>query len=273
MTATRKVDLRGAAGTLLMTLYMRRLDALSRRPILGDPYAEEVYDRIEHDVHGLWRAAWDVPAIVCRSALLDDWTRRFLAAEPDGQVLHLGCGLDSRPLRVTPPPGCRWVDVDQLQVMAIRRRLYDLPPHVRQVAGSVTDDGWWAAIDPARTTLVVAEGLFMYLSGEALHTAVDRVTGGTPRGEIAFDAVAPWTLPVSRWTPLLRFMGTEFHSAWDPAGFAHRHPDLLERDDVSIYDEVTLREPRVWLRPLLSATGHVPAFQDSLRLHHFTYGR
>lgn len=272
MTSTEKVDLRGAAATLLLTLYLRRRDARSRRPILGDPYAEDVYDRIEHDVRGLWQAAGDVTAVVCRAAMLDAWTRRFLAAEPDGQVLHLGCGLDSRPLRVAAPSSCRWVDVDQPEVMAVRRRLYDLPPHVEQVGGSVTDDGWWDAVDPSRATLLVAEGLFMYVPPEAVHATVERVVRGTPRGEVAFDAVAPWTLGVSRWAPIFRSVGAEFRWGWDPAGFARRHPTLRERDDVSVYDEAALREPRVWLRPLLSAAGHLPAMQDALRLHRFAFG-
>lgn len=272
MPSTEKVDLRGAAATLLMTLYMRRLDARSRRPILGDPWAEPVWNRIEHDVHGLWQFTGDVSTIVCRAAILDGWTREFLSTEPAGQVLHLGCGLDSRPLRVGVPSTCRWVDVDQPEVMEVRRRLYDLPDSIEQVPGSVTDDGWWSAVDPTLPTLVVAEGLFMYVPAEAVHATVDRVVSGTPAATLAFDAVAPWTVRASRWTPTFRAVGTEFRWSWSPAEFAHRHPSLTERDDISIYDEVSLCEPRVWLRPLLSAAGHLPAMQDAMRLHRFTTG-
>jgi O-methyltransferase involved in polyketide biosynthesis len=270
MTSTEKVDLRGAAATLLLTLYMRRQDARSRRPILGDPYAEEVWDRIEHDVGGLWQFTGDVSTIACRSAMLDRWTREFLDAEPGGQVLHLGCGLDSRPLRVGVPESCRWLDVDQPEVMDVRGRLYDLPGHVLQVPGSITDDDWWDAVDPARPTLVVAEGLFMYVPPEDVHATLDRVVERTPRSVLAFDAVAPWTVGVSRWTPTFRAVGTEFRWGWDPVEFAHRHPRLRERDDVSVYDEVTLVEPRIWLRPLLATAGHLPALQDAMRLHRFT---
>ncbi|RUQ02606.1 class I SAM-dependent methyltransferase [Microbacterium sp. HSID17254] len=194
MTSTEKVDLRGAAATLLMTLYMRRQDARSRRPILGDPWAEPVWEHIEHDVHGLWQLTGDVSAIVCRAATLDGWTREFLADEPTGQVLHLGCGLDSRPLRVGVPSTCRWVDVDQPEVMAVRRRLYDLPGNSEQISGAVTDDDGWSAVDPTLPTLLVAEGLFMYVPAEAVHATVDRVVSGTPAATLAFDAVAPWTV-------------------------------------------------------------------------------
>ncbi|MBC3190074.1 class I SAM-dependent methyltransferase [Pseudonocardia sp. C8] len=270
MTSTETVDLRGAAATLLMTLYLRRQDARSPRPILGDPYAEEVYGRIEHDVHGLWQVTGDATTVACRAAILDGWTREFLRAEPDGQVLHLGCGLDSRPLRVGAPPSSRWLDVDQAEVVDVRRRLYTVPGHVVQVPASVTDDAWWEAVDPARATLMVAEGLFMYLPPEDVHAIVDRVVTGTPRAVLAFDAVAPWTVPVSRWTPTFRAIGTEFRSAWQPATFAHRHPSLRELDDISVYDEAAAHEPRPWVRPLFAAVARLPALQDAMRLHRFT---
>ncbi|MBP2370930.1 class I SAM-dependent methyltransferase [Pseudonocardia parietis] len=272
MTGTEKVILRGAAATLLMTLYLRSQDARSSRPILDDPYAVEVYDRIEHDVHGLWQFTGDRALVACRAAILDDWIRDFLAAEPDGQVLHLGCGLDSRPLRVGVPTSCRWLDVDLPEVMAIRRRLYEFPEQVVQVSGSVPDDGWWTAVDPARPTLTVAEGLFMYLPPQDVHTVVDRIVGGTPRAVLAFDAVADWIVTASGWTPVFRALGTGFRSGWEPAQFAHRHPTLRELDDISVYDEAAIRESRLWLRPLLSAVGHLPALQDAMRLHRFVTG-
>lgn len=270
MAGTEKVDLRGAAATLLMTLYMRRHDARSRRPILGDPYAEEVYDRIEHDVHGLWQLAGDATIIACRAAVLDGWTRAFLGAESHGQVLHLGCGLDSRPLRLAPPPSCRWLDVDQPEVMDVRRRLYDFPAHVRQVPGSVTAESWWREVDPDRATLVVAEGLFMYIRPAAVHTLVDRIVSGTRRAELAFDAVSAWSATASRWAPTFRALGMSFHWAWHPADFARRHRTLRELDDIAVIDEMTVRDPRVWLRPFLSAAGHLPVVQDALRIHRFT---
>lgn len=271
MTSTEKVELRGAAATLLFTLYLRRRDARSAHPILGDPYAEPVYDRITHDVRGMPLLAGDATAIVCRARLLDLWARAFLAGEPDGQVLHLGCGLDSRPLRLDVPPSCRWVDVDQPEVMDVRRRLYAFPAHVEQVAGSVTEHGWWDAVDPDRPTLAVAEGLFMYVPPDAVHATIDRIATRTPRGQITFDAAAPWTLPVSRQFRLLG-VDTRFRWGWNPADFAHRHPDLHELDDVSVYDEAAVREPRLWLRPVLALAGHVPAMQDALRLHRFAFG-
>ncbi len=268
---TEKIDLRGSAATLLLTLYMRAWDARQSRPILGDQYAAEVLDKVEFDESVLRWASGDASAVTCRARTLDGWTRDFLATEPDGQVLHLGCGLDSRPLRLALPPGCRWVDVDQSEVIDLRRRLYSLPEQVTCVPGSVTDDDWWDAVETERPTLVVAEGLFMYVPGEDVHRIVDRVAT-LPRGELAFDAVAPWTMTAARWAPQFRQMGAQFRWSWDADEFTRRHPRMLPLDDVSVYDMAAISDPRVWLRPALTLAGLIPAMRDSMRLHRFRFG-
>ncbi|MFP5022431.1 class I SAM-dependent methyltransferase [Pseudonocardia phyllosphaerae] len=270
-TGTEKVQLRGAAATLLFTLYLRRLDALTDRPILGDPYAVATWDRIEHDVSRIGTLSGDSATVVSRAAILDGWTREFLAEHPDGQVLHLGCGLDSRPLRLDVPATCRWIDVDQPEVMDIRARLYDVPAHVEQVAASVADDDWWDEVDTLRPTLVLAEGLLMYLPPTAVDTIVHRVTTRLSRGVLAFDAVSPWTQQLSRLTKLVTGVDTRFQWSWDGTEFAHRHPALRERDDVSVYDEAMLRTPNPWRRAWLAALGVLPGFADMMRLHRFRF--
>jgi O-methyltransferase involved in polyketide biosynthesis len=270
---TEKVHLHGSAATLLLTLYLRAWDAKQRNPVLGDRYAVEVMDRVEVDDPALLRfATGDASAVTCRARTLDGWTRDFLAAHPgETQVLHLGCGLDSRPLRVGVPDGCRWLDVDQPEVIDLRRRLYTLPGNVGTIPSSVTDDGWWERVATDLPTLAIAEGLFMYLPGADVHRVVDRLLATVADGELAFDAVAPWTVPVSGWAPAFRSAGTRFRWAWDGPGFAARHPRLWEVDDVSVYDMAAISEPRILLRPLLGLAGLVPAMRDSMRLHRFRF--
>lgn len=268
-----KIELQGAAATLLLTLYMRAWDAKQRTPILGDRYAVEVMDRVEVDPKLLRWASGDASAVTCRARTLDGWTRDFLATHPDAQVLHLGCGLDSRPLRVGVPDTCRWLDVDQPEVIDLRRRLYTLPDQVECVPTSVSDDRWWAEVATDRPTLAIAEGLFMYLPEEDVHRIVDRLVANVPGGELAFDAVAPWTVRASGLAPQFRSTSGRplFRWAWDGAGFAARHPRLTDVDDVSVYDMAAISEPRVYLRPLLALAGLVPAMRDSMRLHRFRF--
>ena len=77
---------------------------------------------------------------------------------PDAVVLHIGCGLDGRVLRIAPAPGVLWFDVDQQPVIELRRRFYPDREGVRMIAGSVVDRDWWTELPAGRPLLVVGEG-------------------------------------------------------------------------------------------------------------------
>src|SRR6202158_2655013 len=100
------VELHREQETLLMTLYLPARAAASGAPILGDTTARDVLDRVDYDFARLDRLRGNQPLIVSRAKAIDERVRTFLAEHPDAVVLHLGCGLDSRVLRIDPGPGC-----------------------------------------------------------------------------------------------------------------------------------------------------------------------
>ena len=90
--------------TNLVTLYLRAYESRSRHPILGDHAAAEAVDRIDYDWTRTSITARTAPSVATRSAHFDIWARQFLAVHPEAVVLHLGCGLDGRFLRLAPGP-------------------------------------------------------------------------------------------------------------------------------------------------------------------------
>ncbi|HEX4811141.1 MAG TPA: class I SAM-dependent methyltransferase [Nonomuraea sp.] len=198
---TEKIDARKIAGeevtwTLLGTLYLRAWDSRQPRSILGDRYAAEALERIDCDfqaLHRRLRPDSNQYLAALRGRQFDDWSAAFLTRHPDATVLHLGCGLDSRMLRLDPEGRLRWYDVDLPHVIDLRRRLY--PEHDRYtlIGASVTDEGWLARVPADRPVLIVAEGLLPYLSPGDVHRLFDRLTGHfTAGGELVFDTGAPW---------------------------------------------------------------------------------
>lgn len=229
------VELEGVAETLLITVYMRAVDAASAHPVLGDPYAIDLVDRLDYDFSAFDLGRGNSPVIAARAAGLDRWTQAFLDDHPDGQVLHLGCGLDSRPLRLARPEGSRWVDVDQPEVIELRRRLYDLPPEIVTVAASVTDVDWWDAVEKDRPTLIVAEGLLMYLPGHEVHALLDRASARLSSSgtvEIVFDGVPSWLVWVSQRAEILMRSGIRFAWALDDIPWHHPGSRVVERASV-----------------------------------------
>ncbi|MEB3981757.1 class I SAM-dependent methyltransferase [Mycobacterium sp. 663a-19] len=214
--------------TNLVTLYLRAYESRSQHPILGDRAAAEAVDRIDYDFKRIHRSS--LPAsnqylVALRAKQLDDWAADFLARHPDAVVLHLGCGLDGRAFRIGVPPSVLWFDVDQPSVIELRRRLYDDTEGYRMIGSSVTDPGWLDEIPTGRPTLVVAEGLLMYLTESEVRQLLDRLTDRFTHGELHFDtlsALAPklskvftrgiikWGIRDAReietWNPKLRFL-------------------------------------------------------------------
>jgi O-methyltransferase involved in polyketide biosynthesis len=207
-TERLRVDLSGAPQTMLATLYAKALDADFKEPILGDRFAKRIVERIDYDWTKTTINARRVPSVTSRTAHFDAWTAQFLAAHPHAVVLHLGCGLDSRFFRLQPGPGVEWYDVDYPEVSALRSQLYPAAEHYHVVAASVTDPGWLADISADRPTLMIGEGLTMYLTEQDGIALLRRVVGHFGSGELQFDAFNSLGIKSQVLNPVVRRSGS-----------------------------------------------------------------
>ncbi len=179
--------------TNLCTLYLRAYESHSPAPILGDTAAAEAVNRIGYDWPRMRRAmhpGTNQYMVTMRAKQLDDWCTGFLRRHPSAVVLHLGCGMDTRAFRLHPPETAQWFDVDQPNVIALRRKLYDDRDGYRMIGSSVTAE-WLDEIPADRPMLMVAEGLVMYLTESDVRTLLQRLTDRFGSGELLFDTVSP----------------------------------------------------------------------------------
>ena len=193
------VDLNGPPQTMLATLYAKALDADFANPVLGDRYAKEAVERIDYDWEKTTITARRSASVTTRTAHFDTWARQFLAAHTSAVVLHLGCGLDSRYLRLQPGPDIEWFDIDYPQVAELRSELYPAREHCHVIAAPVTDPAWLAEIPSDRPTLALGEGLTMYLTEWDGVALLRRVVDRFQSGELQFDAFN-WLGIKSQWT-------------------------------------------------------------------------
>ncbi len=173
---------------MLATLYAKALDAGLPDPILGDRCAKDIVERIDYDWTKTAITARNSPSVTTRTAHFDDWAREFLAAYSSAVVLHVGCGLDGRYFRLQPSAQVEWYDIDYPAVAALRARLYPTADHCHVVASPVTEPAWLTEIPNNRPTLMIAEGLTMYLSEQEGVALLRRIVDRFPRGELQFDA-------------------------------------------------------------------------------------
>ncbi|HZU48858.1 MAG TPA: class I SAM-dependent methyltransferase [Mycobacterium sp.] len=266
------IDLHGAPQTMLATLYAKALDADLPEPILGDRYAKDVVERIDYDWSRTGITARNSASVTTRSAHFDDWVRQFLAVHPRAVVLHVGCGLDSRCLRVDPGPGVDWYDVDYPGVAELRQQLFPGRDRYHVVGASVTDPAWMHQIPADRPTLMVGEGLTMYLTPSDGVALLRRVVERFPSGELQFDAFNRLGIK-SQWTnTVVRRSGSTLHWGINgPDEITAAVPGLRLLAWVQWYESATFAGlPRAY-RVLGKVMSLVPAMANMAQYHRYAF--
>lgn len=233
-----KVHLTGEKATLLITLYAKAEESRLPNSLLHDHYAAQAVERIDYDFSTLRMRRDVMIGLAMRAYTLDAWVREFIAAHRGATVLHLGCGLDSRVFRVDPPPEVSWFDVDYPEVIALRRALYPPRAGYALIGSPLADLAWLARIPTDKPTLVVAEGLFLYLSEEDVLQLLRVVTTQFPSGEIAFDGYSRLGLALARRNRMFRATGAVMRwTLQHPQTLEAQVPGMRLRTEQWVYDE------------------------------------
>jgi O-methyltransferase involved in polyketide biosynthesis len=173
--------------TAFLTVYARALDSRWPRPILGDRMADEVVGKVDYDFEALGVQTNIVCQTALRAKMLDDRVRAFTAEHPAAVVVDLGAGLDSAFYRVDPPASVDWYSLDLPGIIGIRDQILPANAHSHSVPISLADGHWPDAIPADRPTMVIADGLFAFLSESLIAKIFRRVTDHFDSGELAFN--------------------------------------------------------------------------------------
>lgn len=179
--------------TLLIPLYAKATESERPNPIFVDPKAQEILRRVDYDFARLKIPRKTAITLCIRANKLDAYTRQFLFEHPGGVVVHLGCGLDSRYLRVE-HEGAEWYDLDLPPVIDLRRKFYAEAPGYHMLASSVTDLAWTDAVaSRGRPVLVLAEGLLMYLTEADVKGLIRKLVEAFSSCDLACDVYSEAT--------------------------------------------------------------------------------
>jgi len=200
-----KIRLKNEMETLLIPLYGKA--RMSELGIFRDPYAEAAIEKLDYDYSKLKIQSKTQVMLAMRAAIIDDFSRDFIGKNPNCLVLHLGCGLDARFMRLE-PHARMWYDLDFPEVIDIKRHLYPETESYRYITSSVTDLGWIDGIEASDTeALVIAEGLFMYLAEAEIKALLDALKLKFGSYTIIFDAYSKLTAKSAKNHPSLKRTG------------------------------------------------------------------
>ncbi|KAI1862344.1 uncharacterized protein JN550_010206 [Neoarthrinium moseri] len=221
-----RIRLEGVEETLFCTLLPKARDAASPNPILGDPYAQKLVDSCDVDFSRSTFSAVDneraMRWVANRAKTFDRWCQEFLDKHQGAPVtvLHLACGLDSRVYRVKRRGAdVRWIDLDRPLVVDLRRRLIpqDPPGDYSLRTLDVNKSGWLSDIPADRPTLIMAEGLFMYLTPAKVESVICDLVDYFKQGELVLDTVSKIYVRYTSQVELLQASGAKWLWGTDDA--------------------------------------------------------
>jgi O-methyltransferase involved in polyketide biosynthesis len=185
-TSRQLVQLGQVQESMLVPLYARAVETRRKRPILKDPKAVEMVESIDWDFQRFGQRL-RVVACVLRSAMFDEWVKAFLSRHPEGTVVEIGAGLNTRFERLDNGT-VHWFDLDLPDVVELRRRFFTDSARRVTLAGSILDPDWMAAVRQSPGPhLFVAEAVFIYLTEQEVKAALAQIAGNFPSARIAFD--------------------------------------------------------------------------------------
>ena len=153
--------------TLYIPLYGKA--KVSRQGIiLNDPCAEEIWKEEAFPIHGKSRSKWLAYNMAMRARVFDDWTDSQLQQNKNALVLHIGCGLDSRYMRIKSSRS-EWIDCDLPDVIETRKKHFQENEtyHMKALDASVPEQ--ISSLPDRDAAIVVLEGLSMYLTNSQVH--------------------------------------------------------------------------------------------------------
>ncbi len=189
-------SLEGVSETLLLTLYARARESQRPNPMIRDEKAVAMVNQITGDLSRLRMHRHDEIAIIMRMRKFDNYVRDFLARNPDGVVVHIGCGLDTRFERVD--NGCvEWFDLDLPDVIGLRRKLIsEESSRYHMLACSAFEESWLEEVShyKPRPFMFIAEGVFPYFEETQVKAVFLSLRDHFPGSELVCDAHTPFVI-------------------------------------------------------------------------------
>ena len=187
--------------TGLLTLYCHALESLSPNPILKDDKAVEITQQLTPLLAGsknrLLRklAAHEVDQrlvvhIALRARQYDQYAKNFIDRNPEGIIVNLGCGMDSRFYRID-NGRMIFFDLDLPEVIRFKKKVLAESERYRMIAASVFDYRWMDQVAQygSRPVLFLAEGVFPYLEAGKVKSLVLELQSRFPGSELVCEVV------------------------------------------------------------------------------------
>ena len=199
---------------------------------LDDKKAEEIWDAEGFALKGKAKSKWLAYYMGVRSAVFDRWLKQQMTDSEEAVVIHIGCGMDSRVLRVG-SEGHKWYDVDFPEVIEERKRYFTESSDYQMIAGDARDCAWLSSIKENKSAIVIMEGVSMYLTVEEIRNLMNSLSAHFESLSLLVDCYTTFAAKMSKHRNPINDVGvTEVYGTDDPKAY--------QNDKLVFVDEHTM---------------------------------
>jgi methyltransferase (TIGR00027 family) len=213
--ADNSILLPDVAQTGLLTFYCHVIENQNPNPILRDEKAVEISRQLNpvleksssRFLQGLAKGKVTpelVVHITLRAKKYDEYAVSFFKENPDGILVNIGCGMDTRFQRID-NGRLTCFDLDLPEAIEFKKQFFKESDRYHLIPASVFDEGWMDQVLKIgkRPILFMAEGVFMYLDGAKVKELVLTLQSRFPGSELVCEVVTelftrkPWNKMVA----------------------------------------------------------------------------
>jgi O-methyltransferase involved in polyketide biosynthesis len=168
------------------------MESQRKDALVYDPTAVDLVRKLDWDFSAVQKMEKEQVNFLLRIREFDRQARAFLAEHPDGVIVDLGCGLDTRFERIDNGQ-MDWYGLDLPEVIEIRHGLLAETPRSHFIAISILNFTWMDALasQAGRHILFLAEGVLVYLEEADVRRLVQALSSHFPGSELVCEVYSP----------------------------------------------------------------------------------
>jgi len=187
--------------------------------ILKDKKVEEIWSKEGFALKGKSKSKWLAYFMGIRAAVYDRWTKEKMDELKDSVVIHIGCGLDSRVLRVG-TNSHKWYDIDFAEVINERKLYYIEDETYKMLVGDARKPKWLREIPEAKSAVVIFEGISMYLKTDEIKALFSALNSHFDKIVLLMDCYTEMSAKISKYKNPINNVGvTEVYGTDNPKVF------------------------------------------------------
>ena len=190
--------------------------------ILHDKKAEEIWDAEGFELKGKAKSKRLAYYMGMRSAVFDQWLKKQMDLDSDAVIIHIGCGMDSRVLRVGTGQHA-WYDIDFPDVIRERKRYYEESDEYHMIESDARNNDWMSNLPKNKNAIIVMEGVSMYFQTEELTRLLKQLTGYFQNVSVLMDCYTVFAAKASKYKNPVNDVGVTVLYGIDD-------PKILEKD-------------------------------------------